>query len=46
MGQCAAFWHSLRRILKNAAQRLIDEQRRGDKDLHRTLNKLQEQLNA
>jgi chromosomal replication initiator protein len=24
----------------------IDEQRRGDKDLHRTLNKLQEQLNA
>jgi chromosomal replication initiator protein len=24
----------------------IDEQRRSDKDLHRMLNKLQEQLNA
>jgi len=24
----------------------IDEQRRADKDLHRTLNKLQEQLNG
>ena len=28
------------------AAKAVDEQRRADKDLHRTLNKLQEQLNG